>query len=106
MTKYYASQTGIYLGGFDGANPPAGAIEIASPPIDGRMIWDGTKWIDNPIFKQEITEEKRDSSLISQGITTEEKLESLWDRVVNGNLNSTDAIQAAIEKSKTDFPDV
>lgn len=45
MTKYFVNQNGFYLGGFDGAEPPIGAIEIASPPNDGRDKWNGKRWI-------------------------------------------------------------
>lgn len=106
MTKYYVSQNGGYLGGFDGAIPPDGSIEVLNPPVDARMLWNGSAWIDNPIFKTDIIEGKRESDLLSKGITIEEKVEALWDRIVNGKASSTDAIQVAIEKSKTDFPDV
>ena len=45
MTKYFIDSMGNYLGGFDGANPPEGAIEIESPPNHGYDKWDGKKWI-------------------------------------------------------------
>lgn len=49
MTKYFVDAVGNYLGGFDGAEPPKGAIEVATPPIDGRCKWDGLKWSDAPV---------------------------------------------------------
>ena len=42
MTKFYVDSDGNYLGGFDGAEPPAGAIEVADAPQDARQTWDGT----------------------------------------------------------------
>lgn len=39
MTKFYVDDSGIYLGGFDGATPPNGSIEVDSPPISGLMIF-------------------------------------------------------------------
>ncbi len=40
MTRYFFSNTGDYLGGFDGdaalATLPAGAVEVQTPPNDGR----------------------------------------------------------------------
>ncbi len=43
-TLYFIDVSGNYLGGFDGALPPSGAVEIATPPSDGRMMWSGTAW--------------------------------------------------------------
>jgi hypothetical protein len=40
MTTFYRDAAGNYLGGFDGASPPIGAIEVPFPPSDGRMKWD------------------------------------------------------------------
>lgn len=44
-TLYFIDKQGNYLGGFDGAQPPSGAIQIAQPPNDGRDKWDGMQWI-------------------------------------------------------------
>jgi len=44
MTKYYVDAQGKYLGGFDGANPPANAVEVANPPPHGSCVWNGTIW--------------------------------------------------------------
>ena len=45
MTLYFVDTQGNYLGGFDGATPPDGSIEVDSPPNDARDKWDGSKWI-------------------------------------------------------------
>ena len=45
MTKYFVDKQGAYLGGFDGAEPPDGAIEIKEPPQHGLDTWDGAKWV-------------------------------------------------------------
>jgi hypothetical protein len=46
MTKYYVDAGGNYLGGFDGDGVavPAGAIEVAAPPSDGRQKWVNNAW--------------------------------------------------------------
>jgi hypothetical protein len=44
MTQYFVDQQGRYLGGFDGAEPPEGAIEVPYPPVDARMVWDGEQF--------------------------------------------------------------
>jgi hypothetical protein len=46
MTQlFFVSPSGAYLGSFDGAPPPAGAIEVAGPPADARQRWDGSRWL-------------------------------------------------------------
>lgn len=40
MTKFFVKENGSYIGGFDGAEPPSGAIEISDAPDDARQIWD------------------------------------------------------------------
>lgn len=44
MTKYFVDTQGNYIGGFEGSSPPAGAIEIPSPPDDGRQKWVNNAW--------------------------------------------------------------
>ncbi|WP_156941371.1 hypothetical protein [Mesorhizobium sp. LNJC405B00] len=44
MTQYFVDGTGAYLGGFDGAEPPEGALEVPSAPDDARQVWDGSQW--------------------------------------------------------------
>ncbi len=44
MTKYYVDDSGAYIGGFDGAEPPIGSTEVAQPPEDGRQRWSMEAW--------------------------------------------------------------
>lgn len=48
MTRFFRDALGNYLGGFSGAEPPLGAIEVPFPPEDGRMKWNGTTWVFTP----------------------------------------------------------
>lgn len=48
MTKYFVNDTGEYVGGFDGTEPPANSIEVPEPPEHGLMKHDGGAWIDTP----------------------------------------------------------
>lgn len=43
-TQYFVDETGAYLGGFDGATPPAGAIEVPTAPADARDMWVDGAW--------------------------------------------------------------
>lgn len=62
MTKYYVDPSGKYLGGFDGSQPPIGSIEVASPPEDGRMVWNGT-WSWPAGLKEQLMDDEADSML-------------------------------------------
>ncbi|MDG4895552.1 hypothetical protein P9272_18440 [Mesorhizobium sp. WSM4976] len=44
MTKFFVDRNGFYLGGFDGAEPPEGAIEVLEAPEDARQIWRDGVW--------------------------------------------------------------
>lgn len=45
-TKHYVTSAGVYIGGFgDGAEPPAGAIEIPIPPDHASQVWDRGAWL-------------------------------------------------------------
>lgn len=45
MTKYYIDSSGKYLGGFDGAPPPAGAVEVPTAPSDASHKWTNGAWV-------------------------------------------------------------
>lgn len=44
-TRFYIDAAGNYLGGFDGALPPAGAVEVPSAPDHTFKRWDGSAWV-------------------------------------------------------------
>ncbi|MER8641006.1 hypothetical protein [Mesorhizobium sp. M1252] len=69
MTKYFVDDTGAYLGGFDGAEPPEGALEVPSAPADARQIWDGSSWSAQVIDLPPITPRQLRLTLLSIGIT-------------------------------------
>lgn len=49
MTKFYRDAAGSYIGAFDGAEPPADAIEVAMPPDNAATdVWDGAAWVPDP----------------------------------------------------------
>lgn len=45
-TKFYVNAEGSYIGGFDGAQPPVGAIEVPTAPEDAQQVWsfDSQSW--------------------------------------------------------------
>lgn len=51
MTQsFYRSANGEYLGSFDGAAPPDGAVECPMP-THGNQVWNGSAWADTPAIK-------------------------------------------------------
>ncbi len=44
MTKYFVDKQGNYIGGFDEAPAPAGAVEVPLAPDDARQKWLGTAY--------------------------------------------------------------
>jgi hypothetical protein len=42
--RFYVDGAGAWLGGYDGAPPPEGAIEVPAAPEDARATWDGAAW--------------------------------------------------------------
>ncbi len=44
LTKYYIDGSGNYLGGFENAPPPAGAVEVPDAPENAADVWTGFAW--------------------------------------------------------------
>ena len=42
--KFFVDNLGTFIGAFDGAPPPAGAIEVPMAPEDARQVWLGSAW--------------------------------------------------------------
>lgn len=42
--KYFVDGSGVYLGAFNGVEPPAGAVEVPTAPEDVRQVWSGSAW--------------------------------------------------------------
>lgn len=49
MSKYFVDAAGIYIGAFDGVEPPIGSIEVIAAPIDACQLWQGDRWGDIPV---------------------------------------------------------
>jgi hypothetical protein len=60
MARYFVNASGKYLGGFDGANPPANAIEVPTPPDSIQDQWLNGAWVPNLTkMKAAVLEEAR-----------------------------------------------
>lgn len=51
MTKFYVDGQGNYLGGFDGAEPPQGAVEVPAAPTHAAHKWTGSAWAEVPTLQ-------------------------------------------------------
>jgi len=49
MTLFFVTNAGVYVGGFDGVEPPSGSIEVPYAPDDARQIWNFTTGAWGPI---------------------------------------------------------
>ena len=51
--RFFIDDQGRYLGAWDQGGPDGG-VEVAEPPADARMLWDGEKWNQAPdqVFAQ------------------------------------------------------
>lgn len=69
MTQFYVDAQGVYFGGFDGAAPPVGAIEVPNPPAHGDDIWLNGAWdAAPPVVPQIVTRRQALQALILRGV--------------------------------------
>lgn len=67
--KYYVNAQGDYLGAFDGAPAPTGAIEVPGAPDHAAQRWDGAKWSAAPVQQKNEADALR-AALIRKGVLT------------------------------------
>lgn len=69
MTKFYVDNQGRYIGGFDGAEPPDGAIEVPNPPDHGDdKLVDGAWVAATPIVPESVAMWQARAVMIEEGI--------------------------------------
>lgn len=84
MTQYYIDQQGHYLGGFDGAEPPAGAIEVPIAPERASDIWERGAWSAKPVVPESVTRYQGYLALFDAGVT-EEMIEAKLAELLTGS---------------------
>lgn len=67
-TRYFVDGQGNYLGGFGGAAPPTGAIEIPAPPDDARQVWNGSTWSAAPAQVAALDVDTLAAALVAKGV--------------------------------------
>jgi hypothetical protein len=103
MTKYFIDTQGKYIGGFDGAEPPAGSIEVPSPPGHAKQLWDAEnkQWL--PLVLDYAT--RRLEAYVAAGVTMEAIAEALIEHAGGKSqkllqlMQLRDAVRAEIPKS-------
>lgn len=74
MTKYFVDSNGTYIGGFDGAEPPNGSIEVPSAPEDARQVWNNGAWGPIPVtVPDRVTANQFGKQLITAGLMSQVK---------------------------------
>lgn len=94
-TKFYVDAEGIYLGGFAGVQPPAGAVEVPEPPEDARQVYDldMQSWGAVPLpVPEEISRRQFYQGLAVEGFITKQEAIDAMDGVlptaIQGVINS------------------
>ena len=68
MTKFYVTPAGVYVGGFYGAEPPIGSIEVPTAPDNALDLWDGANWVSAPTpIPQSVTMRQARLALLGAG---------------------------------------
>lgn len=67
MTRYFVGIGGVYLGGYDGAEPPEGAIEVPDAPTDARQIWADGAWSEVPAIRPTVLKSLVQARIIDAG---------------------------------------
>lgn len=97
-TKYFVNDKGDYLGGFDGAQPPIGSIEVPFPPMHASQKWDGLMWGKVP------TDWLRRKEYINRGVTFEALMEAIVESVAENRPEKLQALQTIRDSIKKEFP--
>jgi len=102
MTKYFIDERGNYLGGFDGAEPPVGAVEIPVSPEYGSDILIEGVWTQTDDRKTQVFNETRRTEYEKEGITTDAMIVALWE----GDQDTINAMEAKRQAVKARIPKV
>ncbi len=89
ITKYFVDSDGKYLGGFDGAKPPAGSIEVPNPPNHGTDNLVNGQWVK--------AASRNNSELLAQISALESKqARATREAILTGDTTHLNAIESEI----------
>lgn len=94
MTQFFVDPDGNYLGGFDGAEPPAGSVEVPDPPIHGGQIWDGNAWQTPADVQDQLTDDLRRQEYPDIG----DQLDAIWKQLNQDRMGGEALIQEADDR--------
>lgn len=97
-TKFYiivdpATLEGTYIGGFDGALPPAGSIEVPEPPPHALKY----KYINDAWVDQSGAQAKREEAYLQAGITDQAVISAVWEFFSESKSDALDELKAKKE---------
>jgi len=110
-TRYYVDANGNYLGGFAGAEPPAGSVEVPAPPQDARQIWSGGVWGAIPVTLADVTPRQIRLALTQVGLRTmveeyvagaSQDVKDSWEFSISFERNHPFILDCAAALNKTD----
>lgn len=94
--KYFVDNAGNYIGGFEGAVPADGSIEVLVPPEDGRQVWSfgNEAWGEAPLsIPMEISDRQFFQQMAHDGrIAEQEALDAVGSGIIPA------AMEALIEQ--------
>lgn len=107
-TKYFIDATGIYIGAFEGATPPAGAVEVPHAPSNANGQWRGGDWVypEQPLEAPEIISRRQfyEGLAETERITKAEALAAIKTGAIPPALQlMLDAMTDPDEKFKADM---
>lgn len=97
MTKFYINENGAFLGGFDGLIPDGG-IEVATPPTDGRQVYQNGAW--QPLTAAQTYAENRAREYPAIG----NQLDMLWHAMNDGTAVKIEPFYTTIKAVKDKYP--
>lgn len=93
MTKYFISQDGTYIGGFDGSPPPAGSIEVSEPPLHALKY----KYLNGGWEKITDAQADREEAYLKAGITDQAVISAVWEYFSESKSAALDELKAKKE---------
>jgi len=100
MTKYYIDESGNYLGGFDGVQPPARSIEVPHPPKDAKAKWVSSQW-EEPAVSQEERQIRAAQKLALLGPRVQW---AILQKLLYNDNTALNAIKSKIDEIKSQNP--
>lgn len=90
MTKYFIDSNNMYVGGFDGAEPPDGSIEVPNPPPHALRY----KFLNGAWEKITDAQTDREEAYLKAGITDQAVVSAVWEFFSESKSDALDELKA------------